>query len=56
MEQIWKNFDENSKATISELVKDNKKLNHLITKLQNARNAIDNRSKLMTALKQQVRK
>ncbi|MEK6829407.1 MAG: hypothetical protein AABY15_04715 [Nanoarchaeota archaeon] len=56
MENIWNDFDDNSKTTIKDLVKNNQKLNHLITKLQKAKNTIDGKSQLITALKQQIKK
>lgn len=56
MEDIWKNFDGNSKSTIKELVKDNQKMNGLINKLQKARNSINNNEKFSKSLTQEIKK
>jgi hypothetical protein len=56
MENILTNFDENSRAVIKELVKYNKKMTDLISKLQSARNTINNKVNFMNTLTQEIKK
>ena len=56
MENNWESFDKDSKTIIKDLVNESKKFNQLVKKLQKARNTIDNKSELMSALTQEIKK
>jgi hypothetical protein len=56
MENYWKDFDNESKQVIEDLIKDSSKMNKLINKLQKARKSIDDREKFAKALTQEIKK
>lgn len=56
MKNYWKDFDNESKKAIEDLIKDNSKMNKLINKLQKARKSIDGKDKFLEALTQDFKK
>ncbi len=56
MKDILANFDDNSRKVIKELIKDNEKFTGLIEKLQIARDIVDNKVGLISALTQEIKK